>query len=521
MTFEEGTVYSARFAADGRSIVYAAAWNGRPVQLFSTVGDSLLAQPLSLSDANLLAISHSNELAIVTHGKHNGQLETVGGTLATAPLAGGSPREVLSDVRWADWGADGKLAVVHYADNHIRLEYPVGNVIYQSGGWISHIRFSPDGKKIALLDHPALWDDRGVVCVVDLRGRVQVLTSEWEYTDGLAWTADGKEIWFTAARNGNNANITAVNLIGKSRNLLDLPAGLTLQDIASDGRVLVALHSKRLGMAASTLGGKEDIDLSWHDWNIAKDISRDGQSVLFEDSSEAAGPKYAVAVRRLDGALPMRLGDGSAGGLSPDGKWAISFALTTPEQVILLPIGQGQPRSLNQSGLEQIHNGWARFLPDGQHIMVNGYEHGQAIRCYLLDLEGAKPKAITPAGIRCGPTSPDGRFIATLGPDKSIVLYSVGSDAVRVVPGPQVGFLPVQWSEDGSVVYAYREGELPSRIYKIEIATGKQELLQELRPSAPAGVVAISPIVISRDGTRFAYSYNQTLSVLYLISGLH
>jgi eukaryotic-like serine/threonine-protein kinase len=523
LTFEEGTVYAARFSTDGKSIVYGAAWNGKPVQLFSTVGNSLLAQPLNFSDANLLAISRSNELAIVAHGSHNGQLETIGGMLATSPLAGGSPREVLSDVRWADWSPDGKLAVVHSAENHSRLEYPVGNVIYQSGGWISHIRFSPQGDKIAFMDHPALWDDRGAVSVVDLTGHIQVkvLTQEWEYTDGLAWRPDGKEIWFTAARNGNNANLIAVTTSGKTRTLLDLPDGLALQDIASDGRVLVALHSRRLGMAAGTVGKKDDVDLSWHDWNVAKDISADGQFVLFEDSSEVAGPKYAVALRRLDGTLPERLGDGSAGGLSPDGKWAISLSVTPPEQVTLLPLGPGQPRSLNQTGLERIHNGWARFLPDGQEVMVNASGHGETIRCYVLDLAGGNPRALTPAGIRCGPVSPDGRFVVDVGVGGTIKLHPVGGGEVQLIPGQQPGFVPAQWSQDGSALYGYLAGELPARIYKVEVATGKRSVLQELRPSAPAGIVNISPIIVSHDGARFAYSYNQTLSVLYLISGLH
>jgi hypothetical protein len=30
----------------------------------------------------------------------------------------------------------------------------------------------------------------------------------------------------------------------------------------------------------------------------------------------------------------------------------------------------------------------------------------------------------------------------------------------------------------------------------------------------------VAPVQVSREGTRFAYSYSQTLSVLYLISGL-
>ncbi len=52
------------------------------------------------------------------HGTHDGQLETVDGMLARAPLAGGSPKDLLTDVRWADWSSDGELAVVHNIDGH-------------------------------------------------------------------------------------------------------------------------------------------------------------------------------------------------------------------------------------------------------------------------------------------------------------------------------------------------------------------------------------------------------------------
>src|ERR1700733_2573479 len=116
LTFDQGTLFSARFAPDYRSVVYGAAWNGKPLQLFSTVGDSLLSQPLNLADANLLAISKSGKLALVLRGAHVAHLQIEHGTLARAPLAGGSPRELLEDVRWADWGPDGQLAVVHHDD---------------------------------------------------------------------------------------------------------------------------------------------------------------------------------------------------------------------------------------------------------------------------------------------------------------------------------------------------------------------------------------------------------------------
>jgi hypothetical protein len=92
--------------------------------------------------------------------------------------------------------------------------------------------------------------------------------------------------------------------------------------------------------------------------------------------------------------------------------------------------------------------------------------------------------------------------------------------AARSVPGIERGFRPVQWSTDGSALYGYYEGELPAKIYRIDLASGKKTLLQELHPGAPGGVVNISPVVVSRDGKRFAYSYNLTLSVLYVISGV-
>jgi len=521
LTSESGTVYAARFAADGQSVVYSAAWNGKPVEMFSTVGNSLLAQPLNLTGANLLAISPSNELAVVVNGTHDGQLETVDGVLAQAPLAGGAPREVLPDVRWADWDAHGQLAVVHYVDGRSRLEYPIGNVLYESGAWIGSIRFSPRGDQIAFMDHPAHWDNRGVVSVVDLSGHVKILSGEWESESGLAWRPDGKEVWFTAIAKGNNLNLMAVDLSGKLRTVLDLPMGIALQDIAADGRALVSLNSSRLAMAFSTLGSKQDVDLSWHDWNSARDISPDGKLVLFEDASEAVGPDYAVVVRKVDNALPVRLGSGSPGGFSPDGKWIATVSPSHPTQVTLLPIGTGQPRVINVTGVPHIQSAWTRFTPNAQELSVNGDEAGHAARCYGVDVASGIAKPLTPEGILCGPWSPDNRFLVGKGAAGSMAIYSLdGHTSPRQIPKLDVNFNPVRWSNDGSGLYGYHMGEFPAKVYKVDIATGKETLVQELKPAAPGGVVMIAPVVVSGDGTRFAYSFSQTLSVLYIISGL-
>jgi len=521
LTFEAGTIYAARFAPDGQSIIYDAAWNNKPVQLFTTVGNSLLTQPLEIPNAVLLGISRSNELALATGGWHTGQLETANGMLVSAPLAGGGPKELLSDVRWADWDAHGGLAAVHYVEGQSRIEYPIGKVLYQSGGWISNIRISPSGDLIAFMDHPALWDNRGVVSVTDLSGHVRALCGAWENESGLAWRPDGKEIWFTAAAKGSNLNLMAVNLSGKVRQLLDLPVGLVLQDISVDGRVLVALTSSRLAMGFTRSGAKEDVDLSWHDWNSARAISADGSSVLFEDASDAAGPNYAVVIRRVDGGLPIRLGEGSSGSLSPDGKWAVSMSNNEPAQITLLPIGAGQPRTIQVSGLDRVHTGWARFLADSQRLAVNGEEAGHAARCYVVDLSNGRARAVMPEGHVCGPISPDGRFIVGKAQDGEISAFPADGGEARVLVNPSANFNPVQWSQDGSALYGYHVGEFPTKIYARSLATGRETLLQELKPGSPAGVVMVAPVVVSRDGKSFAYSYNQTLSVLCLVSGLH
>jgi serine/threonine protein kinase/Tol biopolymer transport system component len=519
LTFEAGTIYSARFAPDGQSIVYGAAWNNKPVRLFSTVGNSLLSQPLEFTDVTLLSISPTNELALLVGGTHTGQLETANGTLASAPLAGGAPRELVSDVRWADWDSQGKLAVVHYVDGHSRLEYPIGNVLYESDGWISNIRFSPLGDAIAFMDHPILWDNRGAVSMVDVSGHLKILCGGWESESGLAWRPDGKEIWFTATEKGNNLNLMAVDLTGKVRRLLDVPMGIVVEDIASDGRVLVALRSSRLAMGYTTEESKEDIDLSWHDWNSARDVSPNGQFVLFEDASEAAGPNYAVVMRPVDGGLPVRLGEGSSGSLSPDGKWAASVSNIDSTLITLFPVGAGQPRSIHVTGVKHVHGGWARFLANGQRVSVNGDDDGHAVRCYVVDLSTERATAVTPDGVVCGPASPDGRSIIGKGNMQSKAFSVDGGDPPSFAP-IGASFNPVQWSDDGTSLYGYHLGEFPSVVYKRSLATRKETRIRELRPGSHAGVVMVAPVVVSRDGKRFAYSYNQTLSVLYLVSGL-
>ena len=521
LTFERGTIYSARFASDGRSVLYSASWNGEPLEVYSTVNDSPLSRPIGLQSAALLAFSRTSELAVQLHGMHGSRLDFVNGMLARAPLAGGTPREILQDVRWADWNSQGELAVVHHTNSRSRLEFPIGNVLYETAGWVSHLRFSPDGDQIAFMDHPALWDDRGSVCVVDLKGHLKTLSPGWESEAGLAWAPTGHEVWFTAGeKSATSRSLWAVDLSGHRRRVLGIPGGIELQDIASDGQVLVTLESERLAMEWVDKNTQKVQDLSWYDWSIAKDISNDGQWVLFEESSEPAGSNYAVGIRRTDGSPPIRLGDGSVGSLSPDGKWAVSIFSGNPQHITLLPVGPGQPQEIQMPGLAHLQNSTAHFSADGKGVVVVGNETGKPARTYMVDIADGKTRPVTPEGVYATLPSPDGKYVSGANSSGMVTLYPLDGTEPKSIPQLPATFVAAAWSSDSKDLFVYLPGEVPLKLYRVGIDTGRMTLVRELVPANRAGVITISPVVASHDGSQFAYSYYQTLSVLYSISGL-
>ena len=519
LTFQRGSIYSARFAPDGRTVIYGASWEGNPIQLLSTRSDFPDSHLLNLQAAHLLAISRSGEMALALNARSGAHSVFVGGTLARAPLAGGAPREMLEDVRWADWDPNGILAVAHQVAGRSRLEYPPGKVLYETPGWVSHMRFSPKGDRIAFLDHPRWPDDRGSVAVVNLAGTKQMLSGEWDSLAGLTWSPRGDEVWFTAAATGNARTLYAVTQSGRPRTVLAGPGGLTLHDISKDGRVLLTFDNTRLVMKGLGAGETKERDLSWFDWTIGKDISSDGKWVLFDEDSEAAGANYAVALRRMDGSPPVRLGERYSGGLSQDGKWAIANFPGTPGRVTLLPTGPGEPKEIQVPGL--YHYFAYRFLPDGQHLVLTGAEQGHADRTYLADLHGGKPKPITPEGVVARNLSPDGKYVAGLGAENKLTIYPVEGGEPRVVPNSPQDLHPIQWSGDNLSLFVSREFDLPVRIDRVDIATGHRQLARELMPPDPVGIVTIRFIQLTPDAKSYVYSIERTLSELYVVDGLN
>ena len=527
LTFRRGAIRSARFAPDGQTILYSAAWQGNPTDVFTARPEAPESRSMGLGRTQLMSVSSSAEMAVLLDSRAIGTWVSMG-TLARAPLAGGAPRDVLEQVQWADWGPDGNnLAVVRNFGGRNRLEYPIGKPLYATGGWISHPRVSPKGDLIAFLDHPTEGDDAGSLAIVDLKGNEKVLSGLWETTQGLAWSPDGNEIWFTASKTGTDRALYAVTLGGKERMVLRLPGALMLLDIAKDGRVLLMRASWRRELMGVSSSDSKEHELSWLDYSYPADLSADGKTLLFDEEggggalaySKSGGLAYAVYIRKTDGSPAVLLGEGGARALSPDGKWVISVTQDSPPQLKLLTTGAGEPKELTK---DNVNHAFARWFPDGKRVLFSGNEPGKGVRLYVLEVASGKSQAITPEGVNGTRfvISPDSQWVAGIGPDQKGYLYPVGGGEPRMINGLNPGEQPITFSSDGSSLYLYQPGELPAKVDRLDIQTGKRALWKQLMPSDPAGVENIGPILLTPDAKNCVYGYHRMLADLYLVEGL-
>ncbi len=522
LTFRRGTVLSARFGSDGKTVLYSASWDGEPSEIFVSSPESPESRPLGIPNADVLGVSSSGDLAMALDSAVFSEFARIGTLARASATGGGAPRQILEGVEAADWAPNGQdLAVVRTVGGRTRLEYPIGKTIYETRGWISSPRISRGGDRVAFIDHPNPGDDGGFAAVSDRAGKMSKLSAPFSSAQGLAWSPDGSEIWFTAAEVSNRA-LYGVSLSGKQRLLARVTGSLTIQDASRDGRVLLIDESRRLGLSALAPGATKERDLSWLDWSRPAGLSGDGKTVLFFESGEGGGPGYSTYVRGTDGSPAVRLGEGNAAALSPDGKWALALVhkLTDPH-LVLYPTGAGQPRPLTASGLRPGAGSAAtRFLPDGRHLLLGGNEEGKGDRVYLVDIEGGKPRALTPENFRGpGPVSTDGKHFLAFRPDGAVICAVDGGEP-RPIPGFQAGDAVVGWTGDDRALFVQRRAAPGAKIDRLDLATGRRDPWKEILPADATGVWRISSIFVAPDGSFYAYAYSRVLSNLFLVEGL-
>jgi hypothetical protein len=517
ITFRRGIIQAARFASGGSNVVYAAALEGGPIELYSTIPGSPESRSLGVPQSGLFSVSPAGEVTIAAGARFAGTFDMIG-TLAQVPLLGGTPREIMENVGAADYSPVAKAFAVVPAPGLMqptRLEYPAGKTLTPAKGneWHSHLRISPGGDKVAFADHDYFGDD-GTVSFVDRDGRKEVLSQRFLSLQGLAWAPSGDEIWFTGAAEGTGRALYSVTLLGKQSLLASAPGTLTLHDVGPEGQALVSSDEMRMAIEFAGEESGAVKDLSWLDWSTPTGLSSDGKTFVFTESAEGTRGVMTVFVRKTDGSPAIKLGEGNGGPLSPDEKWVLA---RKEGKSILLPVRAGAARVLEAGSLDVVtRQGW---LPDSRRIVIFGHEKGKPARCFAQDIDGGKPEPVTPEGEAGALIFPNSPSLLTI-INGVYHMHPLGGEpkALPVRADPEV--TPVQVSDDGTWVYLLDRRGTANKVYRTELATGKSTLWKELQPVNPAGVRTVSNLFITPSGKNYLYRMVRSEGTLYLVAGL-
>ena len=523
LTFRRGHVGAARFAPDGETVVYSAAWGGEPMEPFLTRLDSVESRGLAVPGAQVLAVSSSGELAVAL-GWTPVNPYRGGGTLARLPLVGGAPRELLEGVSLADWAPDGKsLAVLVRRPDGTSLEFPIGKAIYAPAAeaQVVSLRVSPRGDRVAIIE---MGRTGASLVVIDLAGKSTTLSQGWNRARGLAWAKGGEEIWFTAAKSGFAHALYAVGLGGEERLVARVPGSLILHDIGSDGSILLTQDNIRREISGLAPGESEERDLSWLDYSWPLDLSEDGRTLLFAEGSSGEGMNTAMYLRATDGSPAVRLGQAGVNAeLSPDGRWILN-AVAGEEGIRLeiLPTGAGESRPLEVPDLEI--DGKVAWFPDGRRLLFVANEKGRPQRTFAMDVSGGEARALTPEGVVFLCLSPDGeRLVGSDERERSAAVYPIAGGTPTPLPRALVddpNVLDVNFAADSRSLYTTHAARGTGRIERWDLTTGQRTPWRDLHATDPAGVLQLVPMDVSSDGKSYVYTTIRILSTLYRAQGL-
>ena len=195
---------------------------------------------------------------------------------------------------------------------------------------------------------------------------------------------------------------------------------------------------------------------------------------------------------------------------------------TSPPELVLWPTGPREPIKLPNENIADYY--YCNWLPDGKRILFTGNEPGHGPRCYIQAIDGGKARPLTPEGILLPlvehPVSPDGKLFTAIGPDHKAAIYPVEGGEPRPIPGLEPWDVPIRWSADERSLFVFRTSQVPARVYRLDLSTGRKQLWKELMPSDPAGVTDVYAVHLAADASWYFYTYSRKLSDLYLVDGL-
>ena len=245
-------------------------------------------------------------------------------------------------------------------------------------------------------------------------------------------------------------------------------------------------------------------------------------SIVFEERERGRRTQRAdlrPQGRRLGA---VHLGEGAALGISPDDRWVLSQSDEAggQDRFLLLPTGQGlaRPSSIEASGPCRGE----RSRPTEAASSFSRERAGAAPALYAQGLAGGEPRAVSRDGLEGDPivVSSDGRFAAAVGAEGRIVICRLEDATTRPLPGASADEMPIVWSPDGRSLYVFKRNELPARVFRVDVETGRRELWREIAPADRTGLDHIDAIRMTPDARAYAYGYTRTLGSLQIAEGL-
>ena len=552
-----GTLESAFFGPDGKTIFYSARVQGGAPGLFALYPGTDGPRALGISDALLLGVSGQGELALLRNPvrRFGGRFS---GLLAQAPGGGGSVKDILEDVSDAAWDGQSMALLAMDDKGIIRVEFPSGRTVFTEDGGatgVKCLRLAPGGGRLAVIHSDS---NRGVseIGVFDRKGGLKVLFTKAgdslaQTLTGMAWAPSG-ELWFTEWE-GDQTSLWALSSRGARRLVWRGEGAKQLMDVSPQGRALLASQRVRRGVFVQRDGATREISIL--EGTQAAGLSADGRTLLLLESPALDGgtSQDQAYVYRLDEAAPVKLARGNPMTLAPDGsslQLSIDFlgagdldrgaaaafqqAGLTPGAVkdaqgdavgyfFFMPTGAGKSLVLP---VPRRFQGLGTAYQRGHELIFQGQEKDR-MGWYSWVPGKGEPRLFTPEGLGAmvaglTPLSPDGsRFIATGNGKDWFIVPVHGGAAPQPIRGLAKGERVVGWAGDGRGIHVRSElAALPVVLRRLDPVTGAGSPVRSFSPPDPAGHLQIRSVFMTPDARTVAYTYDRKLSELFEVDGL-
>jgi serine/threonine protein kinase len=514
LTFRRGTIDGARFAPDGRTVIYSASWGEEGPRVLATIPGGRESRPLTEPGYQLGAVGPGGELAVIRKNGHTA------GTLARMSLSGAAPRDVAEDVVEADFTPGGEIVAARLVHDMMVVEYPLGRAVYTGPGRIDSLRVAPDGESVAFVEHPISNDDAGRVCTVSRAGAYACRTdAHWLFMNSLVWAPDGGAIWFSGIEQGSRGGIYAVGATGAPARLLGLHQSASIDDLGAAG-ALVRFEDFGMKALFRAPGAAADKDLSWFDTTMVTALAPDGSAILLAEGGMAGASDYEAYLRPTDGGPAVDIGAGYPAGMSDDKQQVILFQRREDRhRLVVMPTGAGAAHELPPGPIQRYYHVNAGFFPDGKRVAFMARAGGDW-RIYAQDVAGGDPVALTDEGWRIGRGAivpPDGRGVLCVDTKSQWFICPVAGGAPRPVAGVARATRPARFTADGRGLIEMRVLDAhTARALRLDLETGVETTLYDVHADGDLWM----GLYLTADGGGCAYSIKRSNHSLFVVSGL-